>query len=218
MIKLGGSDVSFRLGASEVSKIYLGTQLVYESNVPDTYDAEIEYLEAPVGAYIDTGIVPTIDTGFSFDFKRPNRNHSYYVGARDSGATSLFLLAGTSNYYVGWSTAKYFNTGGIDRAEIKVNLYNSQTATINDADTINLPTFSTLPTRTILFFKANDPTNTAPQVQCVGYGGKITIGNTLVRDYIPVRKNGNGYFFDKVNQRLYGTAGNADFILGNDKT
>ena len=44
----------------------------------------------------------------------------------------------------------------------------------------------------------------------------ITIDNTLVLDFIPVRKNGVGYMYDSISGELFGNAGTGDFILGND--
>ena len=46
---------------------------------------------------------------------------------------------------------------------------------------------------------------------------KMYNGSTLVRDYIPVRKNGVGYLYDKVSGQLYGNAaGSGSFTYGND--
>ena len=40
--------------------------------------------------------------------------------------------------------------------------------------------------------------------------------NTLVRDYIPVRKGTVGYLYDRVSGKLFGNAGTGDFVLGPD--
>ena len=41
-------------------------------------------------------------------------------------------------------------------------------------------------------------------------------GETLVRDYIPVRVGQVGYMYDKVSGQLFGNSGTGNFILGND--
>ena len=48
------------------------------------------------------------------------------------------------------------------------------------------------------------------------YWAKIYSGGTLVRDFIPVRKNGVGYLYDKVSGTLFGNAGSGSFTYGND--
>jgi len=40
----------------------------------------------------------------------------------------------------------------------------------------------------------------------------------VVVDFIPVRKEGVGYMYDKVSRQLFGNSGTGNFILGNDKT
>jgi hypothetical protein len=42
-------------------------------------------------------------------------------------------------------------------------------------------------------------------------------GSTLVRSYIPVRKNGVGYLYDRVSGELFGNANSTGaFTYGND--
>jgi hypothetical protein len=48
---------------------------------------------------------------------------------------------------------------------------------------------------------------------------KIYNGDTLVRDFIPVRKNGVGYLYDRVSGELFGNAaGSGSFSYGDDVT
>lgn len=49
------------------------------------------------------------------------------------------------------------------------------------------------------------------------YNCKVLNGDTLVRDFIPVRIGDVGYMFDKVSRRLFGNSGTGKFILGADK-
>ena len=48
------------------------------------------------------------------------------------------------------------------------------------------------------------------------YSCKIYDGNTLVRDFIPVRRGTTGYLYDRVSKRLFGNQGTGDFVLGPD--
>ena len=51
------------------------------------------------------------------------------------------------------------------------------------------------------------------------YGCSI-FGNDglVVRDYVPVRKYGLGFLFDRVSGMLFGNSGTGSFIIGPDKT
>jgi hypothetical protein len=46
----------------------------------------------------------------------------------------------------------------------------------------------------------------------------ITVGGSLVRDYIPVRVGTTGYMYDRVSGNLFGNSGTGSFVLGNDVT
>jgi hypothetical protein len=46
----------------------------------------------------------------------------------------------------------------------------------------------------------------------------IKVGDTLVYDLIPVRKDGVGYMYDKISKELYGNAGSGSFTYGDDVT
>ena len=46
---------------------------------------------------------------------------------------------------------------------------------------------------------------------------KIWMNGVLVRDFIPVRKDGVGYMYDRVSGQLFGNVGTGDFVVGPDK-
>jgi hypothetical protein len=48
------------------------------------------------------------------------------------------------------------------------------------------------------------------------YSFKITVGNNVVYDFIPVRKSGVGYMYDKIGGELYGNRGSGSFTYGSD--
>ena len=58
--------------------------------------------------------------------------------------------------------------------------------------------------------------NTQGQQRGNLYYLKIWEADTLVRDYIPVKKNNIGYLFDKVSGQLFGNAGGGSFVCGPD--
>lgn len=46
---------------------------------------------------------------------------------------------------------------------------------------------------------------------------KLTINGEVKLDLVPVRKNGIGYMYDKIEQKFYGGSVNNSFIIGPDK-
>lgn len=48
------------------------------------------------------------------------------------------------------------------------------------------------------------------------YWMKVYLGGVMVKDIIPVRKGGVGFFYDKVDGKLYGNEGTGAFALGPD--
>ena len=45
---------------------------------------------------------------------------------------------------------------------------------------------------------------------------KITIGNNIKYDLLPVRVGQTGFMYDKISGQLFGNSGSGNFILGND--
>lgn len=55
------------------------------------------------------------------------------------------------------------------------------------------------------------------QFQGLVYSVKFWRSGTLLYDLVPVRKNGVGYFFDKINETLYANEGTGNWTIGIDK-
>ena len=66
MIKLGNNDITLKIGSADVSAAYLGSTLVYSGGTPTPIlpsgYTEVEYIENPSMAYINTGFKPNQDT------------------------------------------------------------------------------------------------------------------------------------------------------------
>lgn len=202
--------------ARDVIKIMKGSELMW----PLPYDAEVEYLQSSGTQYIATNVIPTSSTGMSLDFQRSVTNDTFYMGMRNGTGDVRFVIAGASNrHYVGYGKVySLTNSNNFNRNEVALNLYNSRKATFNgDGNSTSLNTLPFTPNRPIYIFKANDAVNSTTPCACKVFGAKITEGNTLVHDFIPVRKNGVGYLYDKVSGELFGNDGSGIFGIGPDK-
>ena len=106
-------------------------------------------------------------------------------------------------------------------ADIKLNYLNDKKyIATNGNSTVNvsLPSLSFVPAYNIrLFGSAGVVASYSKWSGKINYV-KITQGDALVMDLIPVRIGQVGYMYDKISRQLLANAGTGDFILGADKT
>lgn len=185
------------------------------------YDAEIEYLESTGTQWIDTGIIPDTATGFEAQVVCNNNNDTYLIGLRnDSGNTRWGVGHLNNGFY--WNYGSYQDSGRLTglSADIKLNYLNDKKyIATNGNSTVNvsLPSLSFVPAYNIrLFGSAGVVASYSKWSGKINYV-KITQGNALVMDFIPVRVGNVGYMYDKITGQLFGNNGTGDFILGQDK-
>ena len=217
-------------GDTEVLKIMKGDVQKWPT-LP--YDAQVEYLQSDGTAYIDTEVTgaSTIKIEADVTVLSTFTGESCAIfGSRVAGNNAAITLqyyktsSGTTKYWR-WSfgnngqTANHNGTTGdyhlsnMDAARTMV-ITGAKDSTI----TCSSATFSN--NYNVYLFAMNNGGVIG------GVGGiayvqiktfKIYSSGVLVRDYIPVRKNGIGYFYDKVSEILFGNANeNGAFTYGND--
>lgn len=189
------------------------------------YDAEAEYLRSN-SSYIDSGIYANQNTKIEMRFCANSFGtaSSGIIGVHtsESGHRSFAVLLsriGTSGHYTGKIAYDSFNVKGGDTNiylnELKVYhtlVYRNGLLRLDNEEVyINFPNSETLDTMFIM--RANGSSFSSPI--SVSYC-KIWNGDTLVRDFIPVRVGNIGYMYDKVSGKLFGNKGTGNFILGPD--
>lgn len=198
-------------------------------NLP--YDAEIEYLENPLGqsSYINTMILSSTNLDFKCKFitydSLSDNNYGCILGGRlSSGNNDLQLTTYISPAYMysyrgtlrlGNSSGNQYNAH-IERnalCEFELNQDNYKVnGTSYQCQRGNITT-----QRDIYLFCLNN--NNSPVQN--GHGRifylQISQNGELLRDYIPVRVGTTGYLYDKVSGELFGNQGTGNFILGPDK-
>ena len=212
----------------------------FEDDFSLPYDSEIEYLESTGTQYIDTGIVPDIDTGIEVTYMKEsttqNRNETIFglmneqntstcwYGVTVNGTTSVptYIRFGRQTHWsVGAHRAPYdvVNT-------ISLNYNNNRKSTTSNTNMVfdfsgagsyNMnydPLFTAL--YSILLFSMNG-CKQYPNLIGRIYGCKITQGNSVIMDLIPVRKGTVGYMYDRASGKFFGNSGTGDFVLGPDK-
>lgn len=221
-IKIGNLDISsFKVGRDDCS-IYLGDVKLYpQTNLP--YDAEIEYLESTGTQWINTNVFANLNTIVELEGAMTTVfNDNVFIGGDEGGSTLnsfviesykhlgfLLCLDGRAPCFVSrFSDTNYHHIKACKNYLI-----------IDDSQ------FSTYEQGVPQSFTSKQPLYMFGwnRSGSVGFYGKVRISylkifsdTTLIRDYIPVRKDGVGYMYDKVSGQLFGNVGTGDFVLGND--
>ena len=177
------------------------------------YDAEVEYLEATHTQLIDTGYVLSESDRIVVEV---------YFQADDNRGDKVVL--GVSNPKL-WITSGLCRFNGENYADIKpiikLGAWNI-VALDKDYCTCNGTTVSMSKgtfmnnSLSLWLFGANGGTvaNTNGRISSF----EVYRSGVLTCDYIPVRKDGVGYMYDRVSSKFFGNAGTGAFIIGPDKT
>ena len=207
-------------------KVYSRRQLMMEISKP--YDAEVEWLQTDGTAYIDTGIKATssITTEGEYDITSNLGGNLAVFGGRvavNNNSNVLFHYQKEGNLTNGWRFGNGEKTGNAGNAIGTFAFSNKESARVMKINNLTLTcassTFTTV--YNIFIFAVNNGGGvmgiTANSVVLKLKYFKMYSSGVLVRDYIPVRKNGVGYLYDKVTKTLYGNANSTGaFVYGND--
>lgn len=191
---------------------------------PEDYDAEIEYLQSSGTEYIDTGIECTSDLKVQFEGLVTTNVNAGACGGINT--TSPYFRHhwspyGSVFYWIQRDTSSY---SAVTNSVVTNTLYNITIDPTNGSAIVNgvAKTFTALPssytTGQNYFLFARKASDGAVQTRpCRFVSFKMWRGDTLLRDFIPVRVGQVGYMYDRVSEELFGNAGTGAFTLGNDK-
>lgn len=179
---------------------------------PLPYDAEIEYLESTGTQWVDTGINlrNMMQAQMSFNTTALHSVNEALFGVwYDNVSVPQFMLWIRSTNKWGVSGSSISVSGVTNNANVSANTdYNvTISATASQASDATL----------YVFARNNDRNDYVPSTIKL-YSLKITVDNSLVRDFIPVRVEQTGYLYDRVSGELFGNDGTGSFTLGPDKT
>jgi hypothetical protein len=235
VILMGENDITSTAYNSSTGQIYIAsvTGNVVISVVAELpYDAEVEYLESDGYSYINTGlkIASNIQFDFSLYLGQPQGNKWFFGGRTSSSAGNMMCQLDINEYkrydwrYGDWTLASSANNTLVYGTHRIHNTSDARSLVIaNPNTTYTLTrTASTFSTNVdFMLFTVKLSEGAVPATGTLGmkfYSGKMFQGGTLVRDYIPVRKDGVGYLYDKVSGTLFGNANSSgSFTYGPDK-
>lgn len=193
------------------------------------YDSKIEYLQSTGTQWIDTDCIPNKNTGFYFDgvilsstLNRPYNSLVFGVGTT-SWRKAYVCYAKLQNDR-GLHQPKDFVVGNRMSYDAKLS-YDTrlqfslidEKLIATDRTTISVDFNSFTPLNySMLIFGINFEGSPNYFSNLKIYNFKIYDNNTLIRDFIPVRRGNTGYLYDKVSKKLFKNKGTGNFILGND--
>lgn len=200
-------------------------------SAPLPYDAEVEYLESTETQYIDTGIKPNTETRLEIEFKPTRLDGTYraFCASRTSNSSadqfSFVFSSGLSFAGFGQQEKQIGGGGGQSAGTVysitmdKTSLHGTWRTSSSSG---NIPTVNfdpkTVSSNLSLYMFGRNTAGTATSFSyCQMYYCKLYDNGVLVRDFIPVRKNGVGYMYDRVSGELFGNSGTGSFVIGPDK-
>lgn len=233
VITMGGNDITSTAYDSATGQISIASvtgDVVITAVAETYYDAEVEYLQSENSGsgrpFIDTGVKTSANIKFEIKTAGLYAADTHPIGGRTGVNNNTFYpmlrYSGQIRWYYGSSYYSKNITPATGTAYILKNTSGANKLYFGNTE-IGGPTSEasfSLDYNIYLFAINSGGSNyTSTEAVIRIYYAKIydSSGN-LVRDFIPVRKNGVGYMFDKVSKTLFGNANTVgqQFTYGND--
>ena len=235
MLKVGEKTIkNLYLGDKAISKAYLGDKLVYQAGKP----VFLDYITFDGDSYIDTGIVPTNETGAYVRLSRATEDDMVILGCRESSSTNTRVFPCASAWGsvgCGWNKYLYlFRDGRLDYSSsdlrIERNLFYEQyTNYLNsrvvrviektsnlDVTSVELGNLTFTPTFPMFLGGVNIAGSLSAKFKGNISQCTITEGNTIVRDLKPcIDPKGVVCFYDMVTKKYFYNQGTGTLIAGN---
>lgn len=188
------------------------------------YDAKVEYLSSNGvdNMFIDSRVMVqegleitcefSINRYTSYGYIFGNQNDAnWYAFARQFSTTGRLQAGFPNNGVVADTVVLQPN----ERHVLVMKIYDGEQSCAIDGRVFASKTAAVEGTsnQNIRFFSAGRLSTGLPGDIKI-YKADILLHGVPIRDYIMVRKDGIGYFYDRVNEELYGNAGDSQFTYG----
>ena len=205
------------------------------------YDAEVEYLESTGTQWIDTGYVPRVPiveryklicTVPQWDFSwqgwfgnnaSNNVRDVFFRQRMSADNLQAYTPRADANY---WAYKQISGLAAGQKVEVRIAPFgNDNNCYFTKADGVGEflgpvskhNTASTVTSDTVSLFTNSKSEATTRRMRIYGFSVQIYSTDEYLMDFIPVRRNGVGYMYDRVTRRLFGNQGTGAFIIGPDK-
>ena len=222
------------LNASGVAGFWDASQGAFQGSSNSTafvakvlqYDAEVEYLESDgTGgrAYINTGIKAANTISFDIKMRLGTKVDTQAFGGRNGyNNKAMYVFFNAVNNRISWSYGSETTnlTEGWSAGDFTLNNTANTNILVVNGNSVTLSSSTFTSDYNMYLFALNNADGAAQPgstQQIRIYHAKFYSSGALIRDYIPVRLNGFGYLYDKVDGTIVGNSNSSGaFTYGND--
>jgi len=201
--------------------------LQYSKRLP--YDAEVEYIESTGTQWIDTGFAFQDDFAWEICFSGIKSEETIFGGRTASIRTSILYQP-----YFGISNNTAIPIAGYNAQSTPFQLSDLRNGTHTVKMSVKTNTATVLVDGNVVYdnvsFSGEYISGVTQALFADNFGNgdireystakvyalKMWQNGVLVRYFIPVRKGGVGYMYDRVSKQLFGNQGSGNFIVGPD--
>ena len=186
------------------------------------YDAEVEYILATDGQYIDTGIAANTITAAD-GVVSTSRGTKSMFGARDGAGSNMLYFGYYTTNVNGLRLSYGSSTDGnkVSSSHLSgfVSLGWNQSSMWYGDNSTSVSLSGSVTSRNAYLFTFNNggtPLTGETTTMAIRSFRILGANGEVLRDYIAVRKNGVGYLYDRVSGALFGNDGTGAFSFGSD--
>lgn len=176
------------------------------------YDSEVEYLESTGTQYIVIGDAPAVGMVAKINLQYTGNFSTTQIAYGCGAGGSMWFGNVGRNFGIGtYSTIGPSSTRTL--AEIAYESGETVATNLDSGVSVRQNRGDFVDTHKLAVFASF--AGTYPSSMRL-WSLTVTSGGVTVRDFIPVRKNGVGYLFDRVSGQLFGNQGTGSFLYGGD--
>ena len=226
MSTIGGTDIAdIKLGNVDIEKVYLGSDVVWEKESGDEYEI-CNYIENTSNGYIDTGVsfysinlIGTPHLIMSVEVLTAPSAWKGIFGSRYKSGDPDTCAVQVSN------KNKWFTRINSSDYSLNISIFGQHTITLQNhkcyvddvafTESKSIPRYSGATVALLGTHNRTTDTFSDLGLNCRVYSCQMFGGETLVRDYIPVRQKSTGLYglLDRVNNVFY-TSPNGTLFSG----
>lgn len=189
------------------------------------YDAEVEYIEGTGTQYIDTEIYCMKNYAFEFVISVPYEGVPYedwFGGSNFDSQRGWRFRRNNKTEQVLFSIGNRYTSSGVAMSKNtphEITMSGDGVGTI-DGEAVAMTGYPLAFDQSVRLYLFAYSNNNTPyrigKVRFYSFRCLDTDSGLLVRDFVPVRKSGFGYMFDRVSGELFGNMGSGEFLIGPD--
>lgn len=180
---------------------------------------EVEYLESDGARAIITGVTVDDTCGYDVKWMALNANDTIIMGTKGAG-NSRWVLSGSNNpnVNISWNTSSGGVGLGLNKIQTaQMNYFNDRKRILNDTPLTDITQTLSANASTYsvgIFGGYWGASSIGLYSTCRIYYAKISKGTGLIRDFVPMVKDGSPCLYDKVGGLYYFGTGTGTFTRG----